>query len=85
MDIFNEDYVEFQSESPEIISKLTAHWFELLLILPKNAIQSIPEQQELKKSKIKKEDNNVPITVSDNGIGIQARMHRIWNQIYHQK
>ena len=43
--------------------------------LAKNAIQSIPEQQENKSIivSVKKELNNVLITVADNGIGIQPK------------
>jgi sensor histidine kinase YesM len=53
--------------------------------LAKNAIQSIPSNKNLKARKIKKEDNNVPITVSDNGIGIQAAMRIGFLSHHHQK
>jgi nitrogen fixation/metabolism regulation signal transduction histidine kinase len=76
MDIFNEDYIVFQSDSPEIISKIDrTQLIRIITNLAKNAIQSIPEQQEHKSVvvRIKKEANNVLITVSDNGIGIQPK------------
>jgi nitrogen fixation/metabolism regulation signal transduction histidine kinase len=76
MDIFNEDYIVFQSDSPEIISKIDrTQLIRIITNLAKNAIQSIPEQQEHKSVvvRIKKETNNVLITVSDNGIGIQPK------------
>ena len=76
MDIFNEDYIVFQSDSPEIISKIDrTQLIRIITNLAKNAIQSIPEQQEHKSVvvRITKEANNVLITVSDNGIGIQPK------------
>jgi two-component system nitrogen regulation sensor histidine kinase NtrY len=76
MDIFNEEYIEFQSDSPEIISKIDrTQLIRIITNLAKNAIQSIPEQQENKSIivSIKKELNNVLITVADNGIGIQPK------------
>ncbi|WP_394346094.1 sensor histidine kinase [Flavobacterium rhamnosiphilum] len=76
MDIFNEEYIEFQSDSPEIISKIDrTQLIRIITNLAKNAIQSIPEQQENKSIivSVKKELNNVLITVADNGIGIQPK------------
>jgi C4-dicarboxylate-specific signal transduction histidine kinase len=68
-------YIEFLSDSPEIISKIDrTQLIQFITNLAKNAIQSIPEQQE--KSvlvRIRKENNNVLITVTDNGIGIQPK------------
>jgi signal transduction histidine kinase len=74
MDIFNEDYIECISESPEIISLIDrTQLIRIITNLAKNAIQSIPEQQEHKSVvvRIKRENDNVLITVADNGIGIQ--------------
>ena len=74
MDIFNEDYIVFQSDSPEIISKIDrTQLIRIITNLATNAIQSIPENQENKAVlvRIQKEENNVLITVTDNGIGIQ--------------
>lgn len=76
MDIFNEEYIEVISESPEIISIIDrTQLIRIITNLAKNAIQSIPEEQEHKsvRVRIKKEDNNVLITFSDNGIGIQSK------------
>jgi two-component system nitrogen regulation sensor histidine kinase NtrY len=74
LDIFNEEQVVFESESPEIISKIDrTQLIRIITNLVKNAIQSIPEQQERKTVfvTVKKDDNNVLITVKDNGIGIK--------------
>lgn len=73
MDIFNEEYIIFKAEEEEIISKIDrTQLIRIITNLVKNAIQSIPENQEDKAIvvTIKKEDNNVLITVKDNGIGI---------------
>ena len=74
MDIFNEEYIVFESESPEIISKIDrTQLIRIITNLVKNAIQAIPENQDEKSIlvTVKKESNNVLITVADNGIGIQ--------------
>jgi signal transduction histidine kinase len=74
MDIFNEEYIVFKSDSPEIISKIDrTQLIRIITNLVKNAIQAIPENQETKSIivTVKKEQNNVLITVEDNGIGIQ--------------
>lgn len=74
LDIFNEEQVVFESESPEIISKIDrTQLIRIITNLVKNAIQSIPEQQENKMVfiAVKKDLNNVLIIVEDNGIGIK--------------
>jgi two-component system nitrogen regulation sensor histidine kinase NtrY len=74
LDIFNEEHVVFESESPEIISKIDrTQLIRIITNLVKNAIQSIPEQQENKTVfvTVKKDLNNVLIIVEDNGIGIR--------------
>jgi nitrogen fixation/metabolism regulation signal transduction histidine kinase len=74
LDIFNEEYVVFEKESPEIISKIDrTQLIRIITNLVKNAIQSIPEQQQNKTVfvAIKKDNNNVLILVEDNGIGIK--------------
>ena len=76
MDIFNEEYIVFKSDSPEIISKIDrTQLIRIITNLVKNAIQAIPENQATKSVivTIKKEQNNVLITVADNGIGIQPK------------
>jgi nitrogen fixation/metabolism regulation signal transduction histidine kinase len=75
LDIFNEDYIVFESEEKEIISKMDrAQLIRVITNLVKNAIQSIPENQFEKTIlvSVKKEENNVLILVKDNGIGIEA-------------
>lgn len=76
LDIFNEEYIVFKSDSPEIISKIDrTQLIRIITNLVKNAIQAIPENQENKTIlvTIQKELNNVLITVADNGIGIQPQ------------
>jgi len=73
MDIFNEEYIVFKAEETEIISKIDrTQLIRIITNLVKNAIQSIPCQQEEKAIlvTIKRDKDNVLITVSDNGIGI---------------
>ncbi|GIZ07862.1 ATP-binding protein [Flavobacterium sp. UMI-01] len=74
LDIFNEDHILFKAESPEIISKIDrTQLIRIITNLVKNAIQSIPDNQ-LEKTVIvgiKSENNQVMITVEDNGIGIR--------------
>jgi nitrogen fixation/metabolism regulation signal transduction histidine kinase len=75
LDIFNEDYIVFESKEKEIISKMDrAQLIRVITNLVKNAIQSIPENQSEKTIlvSVKKEENNVLILVKDNGIGIEA-------------
>ncbi len=76
MDIFNEEYIVFEKDAPEIISKIDrTQLIRIITNLVKNAIQSIPEQQENKaiSVKVKKVSDNVLIIVKDNGIGIQPK------------
>jgi signal transduction histidine kinase len=69
IDIFNEEKVVFESESPEIISKIDRQLIRIITNLVKNAIQSIPKQQEKKTVFVTvKDGNNVLIIVEDNGI-----------------
>jgi signal transduction histidine kinase len=73
LDIFNEDYIVFESEEKEIITKIDrTQLIRIITNLVKNAIQSIPENQELKKIvvTVKRKKENVLILVQDNGIGI---------------
>ncbi|WP_246021971.1 ATP-binding protein [Flavobacterium cellulosilyticum] len=85
MDIFNEEYVHFKAEEEEIISKIDrTQLIRIITNLVKNAIQSIPCQQEEKAIlvTIKRDENNVLITVSDNGIGIVTEN---FNRIFEPK
>ena len=74
LDIFNEAYIIFEPESDEIISKMDrSQLIRIINNLVKNAIQSMPDAQEDKSIivAIKKEKNDVIITVEDNGFGIE--------------
>lgn len=74
LDIFNEEHIIFESQSPEIISKIDrTQLIRIITNLVKNAFQSIPENQEDKRVfvAVKRESNKVLITVEDNGIGIK--------------
>lgn len=76
LDIFNEEHIVFESESPEIIAKIDrTQLIRIITNLVKNAIQSIPEQQENKSVSVsvRKESNDVLITVKDNGIGMKQQ------------
>ena len=85
MDIFNEDYIVFEAEEAEIISKIDrTQLIRIITNLVKNAIQSIPDLQENKAIfvSIKKAENTVLITVTDNGIGIAVQD---FNRIFEPK
>ncbi len=74
LDIFNEDFILFESEKEEIIIKLDrTQLIRIITNLVKNAIQSIPEEQPEKivLVTIKEENNDVLIIVKDNGNGIE--------------
>ena len=75
LDIFNEDFVRFESEEETIISKMDrTQLIRVITNLVKNAIQSIPPDQVEKSVvvSIRKSENNVLISVSDNGSGIET-------------
>jgi len=75
LDIFNEDYIRFIADEEEIVSKIDrTQLIRVITNLVKNAIQSIPENQETKMVlvNIKRELNQVIIAVTDNGIGIAS-------------
>ncbi|WP_413999784.1 sensor histidine kinase [Flavobacterium sp. W1B] len=76
LDIFNDEHIVFEAESPMVIAKIDrTQLIRIITNLVKNAIQSIPEQQENKSVfvSVKKESNNVLIMVKDNGIGIKPQ------------
>ena len=76
LDIFNEDYIVFESQEKEIISKMDrTQLIRIITNLVKNAIQAIPEHQEKKSVlvTVKREKGNVVILVKDNGIGIEQQ------------
>lgn len=75
LDIFNEEFIVFKSNKKEIISKLDrTQLIRIITNLVKNAIQSIPDEQEIKEIlvSVKEVKDNVIITVKDNGVGIEA-------------
>jgi two-component system, NtrC family, nitrogen regulation sensor histidine kinase NtrY len=74
LDIFNEEYITFESEEEEIITIMDrTQLIRIITNLVKNAIQAIPEEQTKKSIlvAVKREENNVNISVKDNGIGIE--------------
>lgn len=74
LDIFNEDFIVFESNEEEIISKLDrTQLIRIITNLVKNAIQSIPDEQEEKQIlvSVNEMDDTVIIAVKDNGIGIE--------------
>jgi two-component system nitrogen regulation sensor histidine kinase NtrY len=73
LDIFNEDFIAFESNSDEIITVMDrTQLIRIITNLVKNAIQAIPEEQLEKKVvvSVNAEEDNVIIAVKDNGIGI---------------
>ncbi len=74
LDIFNEDFIQFKSQKQEIIAVLDrTQLIRIITNLVKNAIQSIPEEQDLKVVlvSVNEKETMVEITVADNGIGIE--------------
>ncbi len=75
LDIFNEDYIAFEKDKEEIITKLDrTQLIRIITNLVKNATQSIPETQKEKHVvvSVKEANKNVIITVKDNGAGIES-------------
>ena len=74
LDIFDENYIQFESSDDEIYLKLDrTQLIRVITNLVKNAIQAIPEVQLEPRIevKIKKSDATVTISVKDNGSGIK--------------
>ncbi|HMB99830.1 MAG TPA: ATP-binding protein [Flavobacteriaceae bacterium] len=72
LDIFSENYIEFQSTEKEIIAKFDrTQLIRVVTNLVKNAIQAMPEKKEPKIVVIvASAGDNVTITVADNGVGV---------------
>ena len=73
LEIFNENYIQFSSLEKEIIARFDrTQLIRVITNLVKNAIQSIPDEQENKSVFVTvfQENNNVIISVKDNGIGV---------------
>jgi nitrogen fixation/metabolism regulation signal transduction histidine kinase len=76
LDIFNEEYLQFECSEKEIIAKIDrTQLIRILTNLVKNAIQSIPENQQEKWVVVivTRQGTNVEITVTDNGVGIEGQ------------
>ena len=82
LDIFNEEYIHFKSDEEEIITIMDrTQLVRIITNLVKNAIQAIPNEQDDKLIivAVNKYENEVKITVKDNGIGIeQENIERIF-------
>ncbi|MBA4133957.1 MAG: two-component sensor histidine kinase [Flavobacterium sp.] len=75
LDIFNEDFIRFESNSEEIITVMDrTQLIRIITNLVKNAIQAIPEEQSEKAVlvSVNAEEDRVIIAVKDNGIGINT-------------
>jgi len=75
LDIFNEDFIRFESNSEEIITVMDrTQLIRIITNLVKNAIQAIPEEQSEKAVLVSvyAEEDHVIIAVKDNGIGINT-------------
>lgn len=73
LDIFNENYISFEPEEEEIIANFDrTQLIRVVTNLVKNGIQAISEDSENPKIEVRvfNNDNNVNITVEDNGSGI---------------
>ncbi len=72
LDIFNEDYIEFDSDKEEIIANFDrTQLIRVVTNLVKNGIQAIPEDKTPQIIvKVTDNNGNVVMTISDNGIGI---------------
>lgn len=76
LDIFNEDFIVFESDETQIISLIDrTQLIRIITNLVKNAIQAIPDDQEYKEVKVSvmRDGLFVKISVSDNGTGIEAQ------------
>jgi len=74
LDIFNEDFIRFESAEDEIISVIDrTQLIRIITNLVKNAIQAIPEHREQKmvSVKVERQAEDVLILVEDNGSGIE--------------
>ncbi|MBD3581645.1 ATP-binding protein [Flavobacterium selenitireducens] len=74
LDIFNEDFIKFESAEDEIISVIDrTQLIRIITNLVKNAIQAIPEHREHKmvSVKVERHEHDVLILVEDNGFGIE--------------
>lgn len=81
LDIFNEDYIIFSSDTDEIIAKFDrTQLIRVVTNLVKNAIQAIPDTKEPKiVVSVQSQNDDVVITVSDNGSGVsEENKHKVF-------
>lgn len=81
LDIFNEDYIVFSSDSDEIIAKFDrTQLIRVVTNLVKNSIQAIPDTKDPKIIvKVQSQNKNVVISVSDNGAGVlEENKHKVF-------
>lgn len=77
LDIFNEDYIRFESTQEEIIAIFDqSQIIRIINNLVKNAIESIPSYEPFPRIlvKVEKENQWILITISDNGTGIPLNL-----------
>ena len=84
LDIFNEEHVYYFHEEDEIIAKLDkTQLIRVITNLIKNAVQSIENTENAKiEIRVSQENDNVIITVADNGVGIEEEVK---NKIFEPK
>ncbi|MGL5111668.1 MAG: sensor histidine kinase [Flavobacterium sp.] len=73
LDIFNEEYIVFESQFPSIIASMDrSQLIRVITNLVKNAIQALAPSQDDKSIRVavKRAQNHVVILVQDNGIGV---------------
>ncbi|HLV47244.1 MAG TPA: ATP-binding protein [Flavobacterium sp.] len=73
LEIFNQDYIRFESEKDEIITTFDqAQIIRVITNLVKNAMQAIPDYEPFPSVRVKlySNDEHVIIEVKDNGVGI---------------
>jgi len=78
LEIFNEDFIRFESSEEEIIAKFDrSQIIRIITNLVKNAIQAIPNYEPFPRIlvKVEKIGNEVLIRISDNGTGIPENIH----------
>ena len=81
LDIFNEDYIIFSTDSDEIIAKFDrTQLIRVVTNLVKNAIQAIPEDKTPKiVIHVSQNNGDVLITVADNGLGVaEENKHKVF-------
>ncbi|WP_188654035.1 sensor histidine kinase [Yeosuana aromativorans] len=81
LDIFNENYIVFSSDADEIIAKFDrTQLIRVVTNLVKNSIQAIPDTKDPKIIvKVQSQNNNVVISVSDNGAGVlEENKHKVF-------